>query len=348
MNMPIGLYGAQGRFSKSLPYGQHYYKRATIKASASDEAFGFNPIITDVAHFGSTCYKFVRPYAMKQAVISTLCLFARVLVENPQLFKWSVLFKAFPGVLAIIVAHAYFNGINQIYDVDIDRMNKPYLPIPAGELSLKQAWILVIFDLVAGLSILRLMNADIITTSLYSLGLLIAHYYSAPPIRFKRFSLATSILLPLTSGGLHNVGVLYSTIASLGLQFSWSPPITFIVAFAILFFVVISISKDLTDVEGDLKNNIRTFTAIFGPRNITLFCTGMLLLNYIGGILAAICMPQAFKSYLMVPAHAIFSLWLLFQAKKLDKANYTQESSAKFYNFLWNLLNLEFLLFPFI
>ncbi|GMN38982.1 hypothetical protein TIFTF001_008222 [Ficus carica] len=168
------------------------------QASASDEAFGFNPIITDVAHFGSTCYKFVRPYAMKQAVISTLCLFARVLVENPQLFKWSVLFKAFPGVLAIIVAHAYFNGINQIYDVDIDRMNKPYLPIPAGELSLKQAWM-------------------------------------------------------LTSGGLHNVGVLYSTIASLGLQFSWSPPITFIVAFAILFFVVISISKDLTDVEGDLK-----------------------------------------------------------------------------------------------
>ncbi|GMN52550.1 hypothetical protein TIFTF001_021691 [Ficus carica] len=130
-----------------------------------------------------------------------------------------------------------------------------------------------------------------------------------------------------TSGGLHNVGVLYSTIASLGLQFCWSPPITFIVAFAILFFVVISISKDLTDVEGDLKNNIRTFTAIFGPRNITFFCTGMLLLNYVSGILAAICMPQA---------------------KKLDKANYTQEASAKFYNFLWNLLNLEFLLFPFI
>lgn len=58
---------------------------------------------------------------------------------------------------------------------------------------MKQAWILVAFDLLAGISILRFMNADLITTSLYCLGLFFATVYSAPPIRFKRNSLATSI-----------------------------------------------------------------------------------------------------------------------------------------------------------
>ncbi|GMN31269.1 hypothetical protein TIFTF001_044561 [Ficus carica] len=361
--MPLGLNGTQGRFSESLSYGQHY-ERHSVQASDQDEAASFEPaVLSKVSRFGSAFYKFLRPYGLIQASISAVCLFARVLVENPRLFKWSLLLKAFTGLIAIVLSRAYFIGINQIYDADIDRVNKPNLPIPSGDISVKQAWFFVIFDLLAGLSILRLMNADLITTSLYCLGLFFATFYSVPPIRFKRSSFATSIGLPLTTGVIHNVGILYATIASLGLQFSWSPSIVFIVTFATLFFVTVSIAKDLTDVEGDMKHNIRTFPAIFGPRNSAFFCTGLLLVKYIGAIVAAIYMPQkiradrqssfissskAFKRHILVPVHAVCALWLLSQTRKLDKENYSQEASANFNESLWKLLNLEFLLFPFI
>ncbi|GMN71131.1 hypothetical protein TIFTF001_052623 [Ficus carica] len=101
-------------------------------------------------------------------------------------------------------------------------------------------------------------------------------------------------------------------------------------------------------MEGDIKHNIRTFPTIYGPRKVAFFFTGILLVNYIGSMVIAICMPQAFKAYIMAPAHTICSLWLLTEAKKLDKANYTKEASANFFQLLWKLLGLEFLLFPFI
>nr|UUA80539.1 putative prenyltransferase [Morus alba] len=355
------LYG-ESRFSKSFLCGQH--KRSHIRAcdqveptgSDSDsvlakaqvESGSSDSVLAKVGRFGSVYYKFLRPYATHEAIISAICLFARVFVENPQLFRWSLLLKAFPGLIAIILAHAYFIGINQIYDVDIDRVNKPYLPIPAGDLSLKQAWFLVIFNLLMGLLIFPLMGADLITTSIYCLGIFFSTFYSAPPFRFKKYSITASIVLPLTCSVLHNVGVVYATRASLGLPFIWSPPVVFIITFATLFFVVLSIIKDLTDVEGDMKYNIRTFAAIFGPKNIAFLGTGILLVNYTGAIAATVFLPEAFKSYIMLPSHAIFALWLLFQARKLDKANYTKEASANFFQFLWKLLNLEFILFLFI
>ncbi|EXB38146.1 hypothetical protein L484_002792 [Morus notabilis] len=87
---------------------------AQFKSASPNSAFD------KVLRFGSASYKFTRPYAQHEAIISTICIFARVLVENPQVFKWSVLFKAFPGLIAVMLAYAYYNGINQIYDVDID------------------------------------------------------------------------------------------------------------------------------------------------------------------------------------------------------------------------------------
>ena len=39
--------------------------------------------------------------------------------------------------------NAYIVGINQIYDVDIDKVNKPFLPVAAGEISKPLAWALV-------------------------------------------------------------------------------------------------------------------------------------------------------------------------------------------------------------
>ncbi|XP_024026997.1 homogentisate solanesyltransferase, chloroplastic [Morus notabilis] len=299
--LPVRLYG-KSRFSRFLIYGQH--KRNSIRGCAQIESVGSNPtrrkahqdestgpdhhhpVLTKVSRFGSACFNFLRPVAMCQITISTTSLFARVVVENPHLFKWSLVLKSFPGLIAVMLANAYNIGINQIYDVDIDR--------------------------------------------------------------FKESPIATLIVIPLQGGVIQNVGILYATRSSLGLPLCCSPSIVFITTFVTLFCTVISFMKDITDVEGDLKHNIRTFPVIFGPRNVTFFGTGMLLLNYVGTIAAAIYMPQAFKRHVVLPVHLILALSLLFQVGKLENANYTKEASEAFYVSLWKLLILEFLLFPFM
>ena len=52
--------------------------------------------------------------------------------DSNQALDWGLLPRALLGVLALLCGNGYIVGINQLYDVDIDMVNKPYLPIAAG------------------------------------------------------------------------------------------------------------------------------------------------------------------------------------------------------------------------
>ena len=51
---------------------------------------------------------------------------------NLQFIDWGLAPRAALGVLALLSGNGYIVGINQIYDVDIDTINKPFLPVAAG------------------------------------------------------------------------------------------------------------------------------------------------------------------------------------------------------------------------
>ena len=56
-------------------------------------------------------------------------------VPSLQLIDWGLLPRAALGVVALLAGNGYIVGINQIYDVDIDAVNKPFLPVAAGAYS---------------------------------------------------------------------------------------------------------------------------------------------------------------------------------------------------------------------
>lgn len=74
------------------------------------------------------------------------------------------------------------------------RINKPYLPIAAGDLSVQSAWFLVLLFAVAGLLIVG-MNFGPFITTLYSLGLFLGTIYSVPPLRMKRFPVIAFLII---------------------------------------------------------------------------------------------------------------------------------------------------------
>nr|GMD46335.1 homogentisate solanesyltransferase, chloroplastic [Ipomoea batatas] len=300
-----------------------------------------------VSQFKDAFWRFLRPHTIRGTALGSASLVTRALIENPNLIRWSLLLKAFSGLFALICGNGYIVGINQIYDIGIDKVNKPYLPIAAGDLSVQSAWILVIFFAVAGLFIVG-MNFGSFICSLYALGLFLGTIYSVPPFRMKRFPIFAFLIIATVRGFLLNYGVYYATRAALGLSFEWSSPVAFITTFVTLFALVIAITKDLPDVEGDRKFQISTFATKLGVRNIAFLGSGLLLVNYIGAVLAAIYMPHAFRSRLMIPLHAVLAVCLVFQTWLLEKANYTKEAISAFYRFIWNLFYAEYLLFPFI
>eukprot|EP00957_Ditylum_brightwellii_P137898 10513583-Ditylum_brightwellii.AAC.1 len=102
----------------------------------------------------------------------------------------------------------YITGLNQITDVDIDRINKPDLPIAAGHLSLPTAKAIVIFSgifsLAMGLSH-PFLSTNGLSVALWA-SFILGTMYSLPPIRFKRFHLLAAFCIIAVRGAVINAG----------------------------------------------------------------------------------------------------------------------------------------------
>ena len=91
----------------------------------------------------------------------------RALSANPELIALSLVPRALLGLLALLCGNGYIVGINQarrrgravfrhatlpecawppgtqIYDISIDKVNKPFLPVASGEMTVGFAWFAV-------------------------------------------------------------------------------------------------------------------------------------------------------------------------------------------------------------
>lgn len=291
-------------------------------------------------------WKFLRPHTIRGTVLGTSAVTARALLENTALIDWGLLPKALMGLLALLCGNGYIVGINQIYDVDIDAVNKPFLPVAAGELSTPAAWGLVVALAAGGMAIVA-QNFGPLITKLYAFGLFLGTIYSIPPLRLKRFAIPAFMIIATVRGVLLNFGVYYSTRAALGVGFEWSPIISFITVFVTVFAVVIAITKDLPDVEGDKEFNIETFATRVGVKNVSLMASGLLLSNYIGAIYLALTNP-AFNMPIMAGTHALLAIVLVVRTWRLDSLKYSKEALMSYYRWIWNLFYSEYALLPFI
>jgi homogentisate solanesyltransferase len=66
-------------------------------------------------------------------ILASVTGVARALVETPTAIELRLVPRALAGMVALLLGNAYIVGINQIYDVEVDKINKPFLPMAAGE-----------------------------------------------------------------------------------------------------------------------------------------------------------------------------------------------------------------------
>ena len=85
-------------------------------------------------------WKFVRLHTIRGTIRTTAIGDQAGRRNNPELFNASLVPRAALGLVALLCGNGYIVGINQIYDVDIDKVNKPFLPVAAGELTVPLAW----------------------------------------------------------------------------------------------------------------------------------------------------------------------------------------------------------------
>lgn len=295
---------------------------------------------------GSALVRFTRPHTMRGTILGASAGVLRALSSLEGAIPLALIPRAILGLISLLMGNAFIVGINQVYDVSIDRINKPFLPVASGELSPKIAWFLVITSGTIGLLLVRTLFSPFIF-ALYLFGMIIGALYSMPPFRFKRFPLLAALTISCVRGFLLNFGVYHATVDALGLPFAWSPPITFLAVFMTVFACVIAISKDLPDIKGDREAGVATFAGTRGTPAIVKLVVAMLLLNYVGAVATAVFAPAgAFRRPVMGIGHAVLGLLLVRHARRTRTDS--QVSIKRFYAFIWKLFYAEYLLFPFI
>ncbi len=208
----------------------------------------------------NTLWSFSRPHTVVGSVISIVTLYVMVCAGQKSEHVPLLMIALLIG----ITCNVFIVGINQVADVELDRINKPYLPLPSGALSIAQAKVIVYAALAASLTLALLISPYLFGIIALATG--IGWAYSMPPLHLKRYHLSAALCITTVRGLLLNAGgfLVFNHIVNGEVHLPQNVKI--LTLFVIAFSVVIAWFKDLPDVEGDAKFNIRTFALQYSPR----------------------------------------------------------------------------------
>ena len=283
--------------------------------------------------------RFTRPHTIIATFIQVISLF--FIAGGVQVISPVGLGPVLLTLITCLALNIYIVGLNQITDVEIDRINKPRLPLASLEMSMRQGWTIValtgMLALVGGL----LAGPFLLATVL--LIMVIGTVYSVPPLRLKRFSFWAAVSIALARGVIANVGVAlhYNNVFG-GLTNFSSSTLLVMAAFFFAFGLVIAIYKDIPDLRGDQKHGIHTFTVTIGAERA--FDLGRLIftIGYGGVMVIAVSqLPQPNGVLLLASQVLALSLFWLVS----NRVNPRQKSSiTHFYMFLWGLFYAQYII----
>jgi len=278
---------------------------------------------------------FSRPHTVLATSVQVVTIFLIVVGLRP-------LDAAGAGWLGLTLAaclalNLYVVGLNQITDVAIDRVNKPFLPLAADRLRPAEALGITAAAGALALGLAALLSPFLLLT--VALIGLIGTAYSLPPARLKRFPLPAALSIAVARGFLANLGLALHYRA----LFGGAIPLATLALLGIFFFgfgLVIAIYKDMPDAEGDRMHQIETLTTRLGARRVLDLGRAVLTACYAIPILfAAVQLPAAGALFLLVSHALIISLFWVVSARVDVGRN---QSIAGFYMFLWALFYAEF------
>ena len=188
----------------------------------------------------------------------------------------SVILTVALGSLCASFLNAAGNAINQIEDLEIDRINKPNRPIVTGEISLRSAWIftwtmyvlaivptwlVVIYPYTTWMQKLTAPLPKHECFFFYLAGMLFTFIYSAPALgRTKRHAILANVTIAIPRGCLLKVAG-WTMVASARVAEPW-----YIGSIFMLFLLGAASTKDFSDMKGDLAGGCRTLPIRYGVR----------------------------------------------------------------------------------
>ncbi|XP_062102245.1 homogentisate phytyltransferase 1, chloroplastic-like [Humulus lupulus] len=140
-------------------------------------------------------YRFSRPHTVIGTALSIVSV---SLLAVEKLTDFSPLFFAgmLEAVAAAFLMNIYIVGLNQLYDIDIDKVNKPYLPLASGEYSIQTGVMIVTSFFVLSFGLGWIVGSWPLFWALFiSFALGTAYSINVPLLRWKRSALVAAMCI---------------------------------------------------------------------------------------------------------------------------------------------------------
>jgi len=227
--------------------------------------------------------RFTRPFTLLPPLLGVVsgAVTAWGSAHNPQVVAgaaraWTpaIVATVVLGSLCAALLNAASNAINQYYDLENDRLNKPERPLVTGAISLRAGWWFAIVLYVAAVLPTWLVVPWPVTSLatrlaapsalhqcfyLFVAGMVFTFVYSAPAFgRTKADAFLANLTIAIPRGCLLKVAG-WSMVASVAHLEPW-----FIGGVFFLFLLGASSTKDFSDMRGDEAAGCRTLPIRFG------------------------------------------------------------------------------------
>lgn len=198
------------------------------------------------------------------------------------------------GYITYFFVAAGGNVVNDIFDIEVDKINRPHRALPSGRMTVRQAWYFVAFLSIIGLLVALLTGP---WSALIVLCFEIIGYAYAAKV--KTLGLAGNFMVAFSFA----FGVLYGAFIfaeTLGLPLVNAIPIPHWLFFFTAFMILQAREtiKGAEDVEGDEARDVRTIARIYGYNAAAGVAGG---LNFIGVLSYILIWVWGFASWDLWP-----------------------------------------------
>jgi len=154
-------------------------------------------------------------------------------------------------VVALVAAGGYV--INDIYDIEIDRINKPYRPLPSGKISIRKAFIITWSTFIIGALFSAILGVYPFILALVTIILLV--FYAK---KLKKEGIVGNFVVALTSA----LSAFYGGLAYF--NGNWFYRVIIPTLFIFFFTLSREFIKGIEDVIGDKENGVKTLAVKLG------------------------------------------------------------------------------------
>jgi len=213
--------------------------------------------------------------------------------------------------------------INDYYDIEIDKINRPERPIPRGSISLKQAKILWIAVALIGIIIAILHS---ILFNIGYLNVILAVFFAFMGWLYAAWGKKSGFIGNIIVSVSFSIGLVYGAV----LNNSNVPPYIYFF-FLTSFFLLLSreVIKGCEDIEGDKNEGVKTLAIRIGIKRATIFsliCALLAIIFFILPYFSNIINPILFLITMVFGLTVVSYTIILMLKSKLERKDFKRIS----------------------